>query len=461
MDERITTEEEAAPERSLEKLPELFCVEFPGELKDGAVGGAVKALGGWNALRNIMSERSGTLKLRLRDGHSGEIISNHVQVVSNLLSDDNGEVLATVNQSLKFSNLSDFTYVDRGARNEIDLSNRILDPVEEDLVAVRPAKLSRYEKPRMETALRGILKPPQDDPVRKGFAFARYDDEHVPTTGFHRDGVPESSMTRLKELFGQRPMWTRSRLTHEIGAIENKDLIPALRTVAYRFVGSGPFRYVWIRLGYDPRESSETRIYQSIELRFHPLSEVAASWGEKFLKPHRLVAVGEEAVARRGRISFQICDVDIPSVKKAVEEADVRSRLSSDRWGFFERESFEKVYGSIKQELYKAVGYEEAPKVRRRRPMMDKMRLRARLAEELAGSTEDPMVKFSAEDPVGRGRPDSSEQAKEPVSKPDETPEEPSSTSPAAASSSLDKHLGADVEEYEAYDIYDDDDSDE
>uniref|UniRef100_A0A7S3A4R0 Transcription factor IIIC subunit 5 HTH domain-containing protein n=1 Tax=Rhodosorus marinus TaxID=101924 RepID=A0A7S3A4R0_9RHOD len=461
MDERITTEEEAAPERSLEKLPDLFCVEFPGELKDGAVDGAVKALGGWNALSNIMSERSGTLKLRLRDGHSGEIISNHVQIVSNLLSDDKGEVIATVNQSLKFSNLSDFTYVDRGARNEIDLSNRILDPVEEDLVAVRPAKLSRYEKPRMETALRGISKPPQDDPVRKGFAFARYDEDHVPITGFHRDGVPESSITRLKELFEQRPMWTRSRLTHELGTIENKDLIPALRTVAYRFAGSGPFRYVWIRLRDDPRESPETRTYQSIELRFHPLSEVAASWAEKFLEPHRLVAVGEEAVARRGRISFQICDVDIPSVKKAVAEANVRPRLSSDRWGFFERESFEKVYGSIKQELYKAVGYEEAPKMRRRRPMMDKMRLRARLEEELAGRTEDPMVKFSAEDPGDPGRQDSSEPEKESVSKQDETPEEPSRTIPAAASSSLDKHLAADVEDYEAYDIYDDDDSDE
>jgi len=131
------------------------------------------------------------------------------------------------------------------------------------------------------------------------------------------------------------------------------------------------------------------------------------------------------------------------------------------QWGFFERESFEKVYGSIKQELYKAVGYEEAPKMRRRRPMMDKMRLRARLEEELAGRTEDPMVKFSAEDPGDPGRQDSSEPEKESVSKQDETPEEPSRTIPAAASSSLDKHLAADVEDYEAYDIYDDDDSDE
>lgn len=70
----------------------------------------------------------------------------------------------------------------------------------------------------------------------------------------------------LKRLFEERPIWCKNMLYVYIPDKDIPRLKYTLPVVAYHFV-NGPWRKAWVRLGYDPRTTKESCIYQVIDFR--------------------------------------------------------------------------------------------------------------------------------------------------------------------------------------------------
>ncbi|XP_065068048.1 general transcription factor 3C polypeptide 5-like isoform X2 [Rhopilema esculentum] len=77
----------------------------------------------------------------------------------------------------------------------------------------------------------------------------------------------ESSLEELRELFRERPMWSRTALVcHLSTEIKNERLKQLLPYVAFYWL-NGPWRALWNRFGYDPRKLPEAKIYQICDFR--------------------------------------------------------------------------------------------------------------------------------------------------------------------------------------------------
>ncbi|KDQ20732.1 hypothetical protein BOTBODRAFT_317063 [Botryobasidium botryosum FD-172 SS1] len=101
-----------------------------------------------------------------------------------------------------------------------------------------------------------------------------YEDREVPQTAPQSiegtvPAVKAALLARLKELFEQRPVWSRLALLNQFSALEAKEIhytksfIPL---VAYIF-NDGPWRDTLVRFGYDPRLDPSARIYQRLYFR--------------------------------------------------------------------------------------------------------------------------------------------------------------------------------------------------
>jgi len=73
------------------------------------------------------------------------------------------------------------------------------------------------------------------------------------------------ALNRLKACFDTRPIWSRIAVEYET-QLDDMTLKYALPCVAY-FANNGPWRTLWIRLGYDPRTDQSTFLYQTVDYR--------------------------------------------------------------------------------------------------------------------------------------------------------------------------------------------------
>lgn len=70
---------------------------------------------------------------------------------------------------------------------------------------------------------------------------------------------------RLQKLFEQRPIWSKSALSVVL-KYGNDNLKYLLPVVGYYF-STGPWRNLWVRFGYDPRQNPNSFIYQTFDYR--------------------------------------------------------------------------------------------------------------------------------------------------------------------------------------------------
>ncbi|XP_049963038.1 general transcription factor 3C polypeptide 5 [Schistocerca serialis cubense] len=70
---------------------------------------------------------------------------------------------------------------------------------------------------------------------------------------------------KMQELFNERPVWSKNALIYitKFTVDQMKYLLPA---VAY-YVVTGPWRVMWVRFGYDPRQDPGSRKYQTLDYR--------------------------------------------------------------------------------------------------------------------------------------------------------------------------------------------------
>lgn len=100
-------------------------------------------------------------------------------------------------------------------------------------------------------------------------------DHPVNLSDVHQELMSSEHVSILKELFAERPIWTRSAINERL-APRKFDLKLLLPLVAFHFTG-GPWRTCWIRYGYDPRNDVSASKYQLLDFRAQQRSHAPSS----------------------------------------------------------------------------------------------------------------------------------------------------------------------------------------
>ncbi|XP_015607294.1 general transcription factor 3C polypeptide 5 [Cephus cinctus] len=82
-------------------------------------------------------------------------------------------------------------------------------------------------------------------------------------------------LERVRKMFEQRPIWSKNALIYET-KFTGDQLKILLPSVAYYFM-NGPWRIMWVKLGYDPRTDPTSRKYQTLDYRLKAMHGLQAT----------------------------------------------------------------------------------------------------------------------------------------------------------------------------------------
>ncbi|OII72456.1 uncharacterized protein cubi_00451 [Cryptosporidium ubiquitum] len=158
----------------------------------------------------------------------------------------------------------------------------------------------------------------------------KYSDSTVPSMPLKIStsiNLDKQALNTLRELFKEQPLWLRpvieSKISSEISSWKKKLLFTQ---VCYN-ISDGPWRACLCRLGYDPRNDPESRIYQTLDFRDPYLRKV--------LKEKRIGInvkaeedLGETVLdwqfkvpPKRGSQLYQLSNIEDNHIKKIIKEA--------------------------------------------------------------------------------------------------------------------------------------------
>ena len=84
------------------------------------------------------------------------------------------------------------------------------------------------------------------------------------------DERDQNRLEDLRRLFDERPIWSKNAIKCKLEIAPDK-LKLMLPVVAYYFL-TGPWRSLWVRLGYDPRIDPSAKKYQLVDFRIRQRS---------------------------------------------------------------------------------------------------------------------------------------------------------------------------------------------
>ncbi|XP_005092805.1 general transcription factor 3C polypeptide 5 [Aplysia californica] len=288
----------------------FVCVDFPAVIRNKDK--AIQMMGGKDCIEKILS-RSGRLEVNFRpeDPFCKPTVSTNKKC-SNLLikvrrrkatgstTSSDGfeymiEVLGIVDLVFFFDKPCDYQFLpviktDSGQYQEM-LSKMIptLDVDRSEYLArscplfLPPIMFSRREKPCVYALENDPLNPEIDtfpDSLRKkrvhGTHIINFEDDFLPTEPIDvaRSNVeryfPSHSCTEgleaLKKIFEDRPIWSKVACQAQLDPSLGRQLKYLLPMVAY-YIMTGPWRNLWCKLGFDPRQHKQTKIYQVLDYR--------------------------------------------------------------------------------------------------------------------------------------------------------------------------------------------------
>ncbi|CAI5794138.1 Hypothetical predicted protein [Podarcis lilfordi] len=298
----------------------LVCVEYPGVVQD--VDKTLLTLGGEEGVSRIYTDPSRRLELyfRPKDPYCHPVCANRFPTSSMLLKvkkkmrrkrTEAGDfeedvsfevdVLGIVTTVYKFQGMSDFQYLavhsgPDGKQTSMYDKVLMLKPEKEEFflsdlpLYIPPPIFSRLDTPvdyyyRPETQHReGYQNPTLSSENLIGLSRARrphnaifinFEDEEIPMKPLDAaeqtwrrvcsNAVDHKAEEELRKLFEVRPVWSRNAVKANISIHPDKlkFLLPYL---AY-YMLTGPWRSLWVRFGYDPREHPEAKFYQVLDFR--------------------------------------------------------------------------------------------------------------------------------------------------------------------------------------------------
>uniref|UniRef100_UPI00358EBF40 general transcription factor 3C polypeptide 5-like n=1 Tax=Myxine glutinosa TaxID=7769 RepID=UPI00358EBF40 len=301
-------------------LPSFVCVELPAVLS--SVPNVLQALGGQDCLDKVHGDPGRRIELSFRPGdpYCRPVYGDRFSSTSLLLRvrrrrralkqgvEEPGiwgpctsQVVGIITTTYKFQGLVDFQYlgVSQGNDNEtVSMYDTVNIPKMEGMeffqrnvpLFLLPPAFSRQDNPvdyyyRPETQHREGYKIPKvssGNVIRHGRArrphnalFVSFEDAEVPgrpleaaITNWSRVNLhPEESDVELKlrQLFAERPVWSKKALCVHISL--HLDKLKLLLPVLAYYMLTGPWRSLWVRIGYDPRKYPEAKAYQVLDFR--------------------------------------------------------------------------------------------------------------------------------------------------------------------------------------------------
>ncbi|KAM7369279.1 hypothetical protein PAMP_013560 [Pampus punctatissimus] len=236
---------------------------------------------------------------------------------------------------------------------------------------------------------------------------------------------------QLKRMFESRPIWSRNAVKANINI--HPDKLKLLLPVFAYYMVTGPWRSLWVRLGYDPRKSTESKKYQMLDFRIRCSTKHGYSLSDMPVKAKRSAlnyslpitfnkagpqpASVMELAAQEGTSSsrdpvpvtyrlkdssyifregmlpphrqmfYQLCDLDVESVQQVIEQNSGKEEVCDERDGWCLLGTTDKLRDIISAMIKNVIRAQkpslpEIPKKRRRRGLDSKVPARDMDAEE-------------------------------------------------------------------------------
>ncbi|KAK7696618.1 hypothetical protein QCA50_001276 [Cerrena zonata] len=181
-----------------------------------------------------------------------------------------------------------------------------------------------------------------------------------------RDKADKKLLQRLEELFAERPVWTRTAILNQFEPYEVREIINSkflLPLVSYVFQ-DGPWRDTQVRLGYDPRQDHQGRIYQRLYFRntHHPILRTSVVGRKQENRGDAVI----EAIRREDKRShifdgynvtketaaFQLCDIEDEMLKDLIEDEDELRETCHERDGWYTAQGFDRIKTVLRHKFF-------------------------------------------------------------------------------------------------------------
>ncbi|XP_017878673.1 general transcription factor 3C polypeptide 5 isoform X2 [Ceratina calcarata] len=201
------------------------------------------------------------------------------------------KVLARIDTEFKFMNLCDFQYL---PMTQSTMDSKRLECIYDKIYPnnIPPFSWLKNDVPyflppaafsRMDTMQHYVPKTEvssyPDNVIGKsrkrksGFSnFIYFSTPEVPTkppsgieTAMKVKFIQNVQLEQIRQIFEERPIWSKNAIMYKtkFSSERLKFLLPA---VAYYFI-TGPWKIMWVRLGYDPRKDPSAKKYQTLDYR--------------------------------------------------------------------------------------------------------------------------------------------------------------------------------------------------
>ncbi|GAA6216057.1 general transcription factor 3C polypeptide 5 [Lates japonicus] len=236
---------------------------------------------------------------------------------------------------------------------------------------------------------------------------------------------------KLKKMFESRPIWSRNAVKANINI--HPDKLKLLLPVFAYYMVTGPWRSLWVKLGYDPRKTTESKKYQMLDFRIRCSTKDGYSLSDMPVKAKRSALnyslpitfnkAGPQAASvmelpaqdgpsasrdavplthqlkessyifRDGMLPphrqmfYQLCDLDVESIKQVIEKKSGNEQVCNERDGWCVVGTTDKLRDMISAMIKKVIraqkpGLPEIPRRSRRKGQSSKSSMRDVEAEE-------------------------------------------------------------------------------
>ncbi|XP_054613736.1 general transcription factor 3C polypeptide 5 isoform X1 [Dunckerocampus dactyliophorus] len=218
--------------------------------------------------------------------------------------------------------------------------------------------------------------------------FVSYTDPIVPTECIEAAKVnwtricvrdhDKQAEEKIVAMFESRPIWSRNAVKANIDIHPEK--LKALLPVFAYYMVTGPWRSLWVKLGYDPRKTVESKIYQMLDYRLRCSTRSACVLSDLLVKPKRStlnytlpIAINKTGptpasvtdlptqegsstsrdpvrvsyqlkessyIFREGMLPphrqmfYQLCDLDVPRIQEVIQQNSGAEQICNERDGW-------------------------------------------------------------------------------------------------------------------------------
>ncbi|XP_070844987.1 general transcription factor 3C polypeptide 5 [Chaetodon trifascialis] len=400
----------------------LMCVEYPAVVTN--VDKMLETLGGEQGVSKTFAHPNRRLELRFRpqDPFCHSLCGNRFPS-SNLLlrvrrrvrkkdpkdAEIRMDILGVIGTTYKFQGLADFQCLAVHSEGGTDTSlyDKIILRKSENQeffekpmpYFLPPAIFSRLDSP-VDYFYRPDIFHNQLPIIKKSFIglnrarrphnaiFVSFNDPTVPTECLEAARInwirvcvkdhDKQVEEQLKKMFESRPIWSRNAVKANINI--HPDKLKLLLPVCAYYMVTGPWRSLWVRLGYDPRKRTDSKKYQMLDFRIRCSTKHGYSVSDIPVKAKRsalnyslpitfnkagpqpasvmeLPAQERPSTSRdpvpvtyqlkessyifrdgmlppHRQMFYQLCDLDVESIQKVVEQNSGNEQVCDERDGW-------------------------------------------------------------------------------------------------------------------------------